>query len=174
MTDGRIKILGISGSLRSSSAATALLKQVCELMPAEVEFSIYEELEKIPAFDDGRLILVPEAHLIKRIQEVDCVFFCIPEYAHGVPRAIKNAIDWTVSSTVFTNKPVAVITAATSGERAHESFTNTLKAIGANLPPASSLLISFVRTKLDVAGKVSDPELLHAIESVIKSLLKEC
>jgi len=62
MNNNKIRILGISGSLRKSSSASALLRLVSDLVPEQVEFNLYEDLEKIPAFDDGRLILVPVAN----------------------------------------------------------------------------------------------------------------
>ncbi len=173
MTAGKIKILGISGSLRKSSSASGILRLIEELIPSQVEFSIYEDLEKIPAFDDGRLILVPVANFIKRISESDAVIFCIPEYAFGVPGALKNALDWTVSTTVFSDKPVALVTAASGGEKAHAAFALTLSALGARVSNETKLLISFVRAKMDENGKLKDPATLSAIESLIGALVAE-
>jgi chromate reductase len=171
MNNNKIRILGISGSLRKSSSASAILRLVSDLVPEQVEFNLYEDLEKIPAFDDGRLILVPVANFIKRVSESDAVFFCIPEYAFGVPGALKNALDWTVSTTVFSDKPVALITAASGGEKAHAAFSLTLTALGTKLSENTKLLISFVRTKLDEGGIVKDPDTLTAIKSVIHALV---
>lgn len=171
MKANRISVLGISGSLRQSSSASALLRQVGELFPAHVDFHIYDRLEKIPAFDDGRLILVPVADFIKQIQEADAVLFCIPEYAFGVPGALKNAIDWTVSSTAFSDKPVALITAASGGENAHAAFSLTLSAIGSKISEDGKLLISFIRTKLNESGEVKDSATLNSIRSLINALI---
>jgi chromate reductase len=171
MIENKIRILGISGSLRKSSSASAILRLVGNLFPDQVEFNIYEELEKIPAFDDGRLILVPVANFIKRIADSDAVFFCIPEYAFGVPGALKNALDWTVSTTVFSDKPVALITAASGGEKAHAALTFTLTALGTKITDDTKLLISFVRTKLDENGIVKDVVTLNSIQSVIQALI---
>jgi chromate reductase, NAD(P)H dehydrogenase (quinone) len=167
----KIKILGISGSLRQSSSACAVLRQVGILVPDHAELNIYDKLEKIPAFDDGRLILVPVADFIKRISEADAVFFCIPEYAFGVPGALKNALDWTVSSTAFSNKPVALITAATVGEKAHAALSLTLTAIGAKISEQTKLLVPNIRSKLNENGEVKDADTLNAIKSVIQALL---
>ena len=127
---GKIKILGISGSLRSNSSASAILNIVGGLAPQNVEFYIYNEFADIPAFNDSNEIPEPVAHFIKLVSDADGVFFGIPEYAFGVPGALKNALDWTVSSsTAFPGKPVALITAATGGDKAHAAFLLTLKAI---------------------------------------------
>jgi chromate reductase, NAD(P)H dehydrogenase (quinone) len=172
MKGNKISILGISGSLRKSSSASAVLRQVGELMPEQVEFKIYEDLEKIPAFDDGRLILVPVLNFIKQIAASDAVFFCIPEYAFGVPGALKNALDWTVSTTAFSGKPVALITAASGGDKAHAALSLTLTALGTKFSSETQLLISFIRTKLNEDGRLKDEATLQSARNVISALIQ--
>jgi len=170
---GKIKILGISGSLRSNSSATAILNVVSGLVPGNVEFTIYNGLAEIPAFNDSNEIPGTVEAFIKLLSNADGVFFVIPEYAFGVPGALKNALDWTVSSsTAFPNKPVALITAATGGDKAHAAFLLTLKAISSKIPEGATLLLSFIRSKLNEKNEVKDSETLDAIKSVIHSFLK--
>jgi len=169
---GKIKILGISGSLRSNSSATAILNVVSGLVPENVEFSIYNELAEIPAFNDSNEIPEPVAHFIKLLSEADGVFFCIPEYAFGVPGALKNALDWTVSSsTAFPNKSVALITAATGGDKAHAAFLLTLKAMSSKISEGATLLLSFIRSKLNEKNEVNDMATMDQIRTVINSLI---
>jgi NAD(P)H-dependent FMN reductase len=169
---GKIKILGISGSLRSNSSATAILNVVSGLVPENVEFTIYNGLAEIPAFNDSDQIPEPVAHFIKLLSDADGVFFCIPEYAFGVPGALKNALDWTVSSsTAFPGKPVALITAATGGNKAHAAFLLTLKAISSKIPDGATLLLSFIRSKLNEKNEVKDIATLDSIRVVINSLI---
>jgi NAD(P)H-dependent FMN reductase len=172
MKENKIRILGISGSLRKSSSSSAVLRHVGELMPEQVEFKIYEDLEKIPAFDDGRLILVPVLNFIKQISEADAVFFCIPEYAFGVPGALKNALDWTVSTTTFSGKPVALITAASGGDKAHAAMSLTLTALGTKISGNTQLLLSYIRTKLDEKGRLKDEAALKSTIEVINALIQ--
>jgi NAD(P)H-dependent FMN reductase len=172
MVKRKINILGISGSLRSNSSASAILNVVAGLVPEQVEFTIYNGLAGIPAFDDSNEIPEPVADLIKLLSEADGVFFVIPEYAFGVPGALKNALDWTVSSsTAFPDKPVALITAATAGDKAHAAFLLTLKAISTKIPEGATLLISFVRSKLNEKNEVKDTATLDSIRAVITALI---
>ena len=169
---GKIKILGISGSLRSNSSASAILNIVGNLVPQNVEFTIYNGLAEIPAFNDSNEIPEPVALFIKLLSESDGVFFCIPEYAFGVPGALKNALDWTVSSsTAFPDKPVALITAATGGDKAHAAFLLTLKAISSKIPEGATLLLSFIRSKLNEKNEVNDMATMDQIRTVINSLI---
>jgi chromate reductase, NAD(P)H dehydrogenase (quinone) len=172
MAKQKIKILGISGSLRANSSASAILTVVRGLVPEQVEFAIYDGLAGIPAFNDSDNIPEPVADLIKLLSEADGVFFCIPEYAFGVPGALKNALDWTVSSsTAFPGKPVALITAATGGEKAHAAFLLTLKAISSKIPEGATLLLSFIRSKLNEKNELKDMATLASITNVLNSLI---
>ena len=174
MMKRKIKILGISGSLRANSSASAVLNIVVGLVPEQVEFTIYTGLAEIPAFNDS--IEIPETveAFIKLLSEADGVFFVIPEYAFGVPGALKNALDWTVSSsTAFPDKPVALITAATGGDKAHAAFLLTLKAISAKIPEGATLLLSFIRSKLNEKNEVKERTTLDSIKRVINSLIDQ-
>src|SRR6187401_3882443 len=172
MIKRKIKILGISGSLRSNSSASAILNVVAGLVPEQVEFTIYKGLAEIPAFDDSNEIPEPVAHFINLLSEADGVFFCIPEYAFGVPGALKNALDWTVSSsTAFPDKPVALITAATGGDKAHAAFLLTLKAMSSKISEGATLLLSFIRSKLNEKNEVNDMATMDLIRIVINSLI---
>jgi NAD(P)H-dependent FMN reductase len=172
MSRGKIKILGISGSLRANSSATAILNVVAGLVPEQVEFTVYNGLAEIPAFNDSNEIPETVVAFIKLLSDVDGVFFVIPEYAFGVPGALKNALDWTVSSsTAFPNKPVALITAATGGDKAHAAFLLTLKAISSKIPEGATLLLSFIRSKLNEKNEVKDMATLDSIKGVINSLI---
>ena len=174
MMKRKIKILGISGSLRTNSSATAILNVAAGLAPEQVEFTIYNGLAEIPAFNDSNEIPETVVAFIKLLSDVDGVFFVIPEYAFGVPGALKNALDWTVSSsTAFPNKPVALITAATGGDKAHAAFLLTLKAISSKIPEGATLLLSFIRSKLNERNEVKDMATLDSIKRVINSLIDE-
>src|SRR6188474_3970823 len=173
MMKRKIKILGISGSLRSNSSASAILNVVAGLVPEKVEFTIYNGLAEIPAFDDSNEIPKTVSDFIKLVSEADGVFFCIPEYAFGVPGALKNALDWTVSSsTAFPDKPVALITAATGGDKAHAAFLLTLKAMSSKIPEGATLLLSFIRSKLNEKNEVKDMATMDQIRTVINSLIE--
>lgn len=172
MIKQKLKILGISGSLRSNSSASAILNVVAGLVPEKVEFTIYNGLAEIPAFNDSNDIPETVSDFIKLISEADGVFFCIPEYAFGVPGALKNALDWTVSSsTAFPGKPVALITAATGGDKAHAAFLLTLKAISSKIPDGATLLLPFIRSKLNENNEVKDIRTLDSIRYVMDTLL---
>lgn len=164
----KIKILALSGSLRESSSNNTILNLVMGMVPDNVEFTIYKKLASIPAFDE--VDNDPVIQFRQLIQEADGVLICTPEYAFGVPGALKNALDWTVSSGNFDKKPVSLITASSVGDKGHASMLNTLTALGANIVEGGTLLISFVRAKLK-DGQFSDRDTEKAVKGVVNALI---
>ncbi|MDP9046631.1 MAG: NAD(P)H-dependent oxidoreductase [Bacteroidota bacterium] len=152
-------ILAIPGSLRTSSSNHAILNYLGTLAPANSNFSIFEGLAQIPHFDPGLDNDNPPETVTafrKLIDEADGVIICSPEYAYGVPGTLKNALDWTVSSGSLSEKPLALITASTGGENAHAALLLILTALNAKVRPDSALIISFIRSKMDENGNITD------------------
>jgi NAD(P)H-dependent FMN reductase len=168
----KIKITGISGSLRAGSSASAVLEVVSGLMPEQIDFKIYTGIGEIPAFNDSNQIPLAVTEFINLITEADGIFFCIPEYAFGVPGALKNALDWMVATTAFSDKPVALITAASQGEKAHAALLNTLTALGTKINEDAILLISFIRSKLNEKNEIKDMPTLEALKKVVVSFIQ--
>ena len=167
-----MKILGISGSLRATSANNQIIKVIAKILPANIDFRVYDGLRHIPPFDDSE---EPSREVIdfrRLITEANGVIFCTPEYAFGVPGILKNALDWTVTSGDFVNKPVALITAASKGDSAHASLLLTLTAISADISTDTNLLISFVRAKLDEKGDIKDAPTLEALTAVVNRFVE--
>jgi chromate reductase, NAD(P)H dehydrogenase (quinone) len=163
--------MGISGSLRTGSAATTILEIVARLSPAGVQFNIYDGLEEIPPFNDSREIPDTVKSFIRQIEDSDGVFICSPEYAYGVPGVLKNALDWTVSTVSFYQKPVALITAASSGEKAHASLLLTLTALSTKISAGTSLLIPAVRSKLNENNELKDLQTFNEIKTTFNTFI---
>ena len=105
------------------------------------------------------------------IAAADGVIFCTPEYVFSIPGSLKNAIEWCVSTTVFSHKPVATIIAAASGEKAYESLSLIMTTIEAVLPEESKLLIQGAKGKVNVNSEITDSTTLEQLENVIQSLI---
>ena len=99
------------------------------------------------------------------------MLFCFARlnYAFGVPGTLKNALDRTVGSVDFSDKPVALITASSVGDKAHASQQQTLIALGTQM--INSLLISYVRMKLNEKGEIVDGDLFRAVQSLVDKLI---
>jgi chromate reductase len=167
------RIFAISGSLRSGSSNHAILNFLNKLAPSDIAFTIYDSLALIPPFDPGNNDTPPEPVTKFRnlIADADGLIICTPEYAYGIPGQLKNALDWTVSSGSFSGKPTALITASTGGENAHEALKKVLGAIDANRPEEATLLISFIRSKMDGSGNITDEQTTKSLKAVLAAFI---
>lgn len=129
-----MKLLAISGSLRASSGNTALLMAAQRVAPSEILVALFTQLEAIPAFNPDREMETPPAAvaaLRDGVRESNAVLISTPEYAHGIPGVLKNALDWLVGSGEFYEKPVAFLHASPRGEIARASLKEVLVTMGA-------------------------------------------
>lgn len=168
MKNGALNILIIPGSLRGDSSTAIIINHIKEQLSTNVSIDHYLEMALIPAFDDRLEVPDTVLALKARIKKADGLLFVTPEYAFGVPGALKNLLDWTVSTGDLYDKPTAVITAATNGTYAHESLLLTLKALTAKIDDDCKLLIRFVRSKIDKEGHIADIQTGAAIGRLVE------
>jgi NAD(P)H-dependent FMN reductase len=166
-------ILAIAGSLQTKSTNRMILEIIAEMFGDKINLTIYDRLKDLPHFNpdlDTDEPIVVVADLRQQINRCDGVLICAPEYVFSVPAVLKNALEWTVSSADFHNKPTALIIASSLGEKAHESLLLILKTIDAKIDENSTLLISHAQTKIK-NGKVSDAKTLKQLNLLIESFL---
>jgi chromate reductase len=156
-----MKILAISGSLREQSTNTALLRAAALAAPSPIRVVLYEQMETLPAFNpDLDLEPAPETVSRFRAQLRDCsaVVFSTPEYAHGIPGSLKNALDWVVGSGELSGKPVALMNASSRGEFAQAALREVLNTMDARLISEAEVTVPLLGRGLGVADIVADPE----------------
>lgn len=168
-----VRILAISGSLRRRSSNTALVGAVGRLAPDGVDVSIYGDLAGLPAFNpdlEGEGTPDAVTALRTRLRACDAVLISSPEYAHGVPGALKNALDWIVGSGELIDKPVALINASARATHAWTSLAETLTVMSAHLIRDASITVPLDGRTLDAAGIVGDAGLARALRAAIEAL----
>src|SRR4051812_24945534 len=146
-----MKVLGLSGSLRSGSHNSRLLRAAADLLPPGAELVAYEGLKTIPPYDKDDEAAGHEAvdALRAAIEDADAVLVATPEYNHSLPGQLKNALDWISrprAESPLIGKPAAVIGASTGmfgAVWAQAEARKVLEAIGARvvdreLPVASA------------------------------------
>lgn len=171
------KIFAISGSTRKNSTNEKILRYIAEIYQEDLAIEIFDGIDKLPHFIPGENPPAEVKEFRGKIQSADGVLFCTPEYVFSLPGSLKNAIEWTVSTTVFSNKPVAFIVASASGEKAFESLRLILTTIEARISENSTLLIQGAKGKMDENGHISDQftreNIGNMVESFIKSIEEE-
>src|SRR6185295_6604003 len=109
------------------------------------------------------------------IDEADGVLICTPEYVFSIPSGLKNAIEWCVSTTVFSDKPVGIITASLDGQKGHQELQLIMKTIMSNVTDETSLLIQGIKGKINERGEITDSKTLDDLIRFLnayKTLLK--
>jgi chromate reductase len=170
MPDTKKHILAICGSTRKQSSNLDLINVITELTKEQFSITVFEHLTDIPHFNPDLDTENPPQQVKsfrQELQEADGILICTPEYAMGVPGTLKNAIDWTVSSSSFSHKPVALITASSMGEKAHASLLVTLKVIEADISDTTQLLIPFIKAKINKVPEITDEATLQHVKELI-------
>jgi NAD(P)H-dependent FMN reductase len=127
-----MKIIALCGSLRAQSSNRVLLQAAARLAPEGMEVAIYEGLASLPQFnpdddEEGATPPLAVAALRAQLAAADGILISTPEYAHGVPGSLKNALDWLVSDGALVDKPVALLNASpVGGQYAQASLVQTL------------------------------------------------
>jgi chromate reductase len=165
-------IFAIVGSASKNSSNLHLIKKIKTETAADLNIEIFDSLHTLPHFDPKLSIAnTPQIILDLRnsILQADGILICTPEYIFSIPSGLKNAIEWCVSTTVFSNKPIGIITASASGVKGHEELKLIMKTVDTFFTDETTLLIQGVKSKVDSNGNIIDEKTIKAIESFIES-----
>lgn len=165
-----MQLLGISGSLRRHSYNTALLHNFKNLAPSDIDLRVYDQLHLMPPFNEDTQTDPNQTlqQFQRRVQQSDAIIISTPEYAHGLPGALKNALDWLVSYEGIVLKPIALMSVSTSGlggYRAHAALVAILNAMNTRLIIDASIHVPFAKAKFNDEGKVTDDILLDRMNN---------
>jgi len=135
--------------------------------------TLFDRLADLPPFnpdldtDDPSEVIAAFRGLL---QQSDAIFLSSPEYAHGVPGVLKNALDWIVGSGELVDKPIALVNASTRATHAWASLKETLTVMSARVIDDASLTIPLDGRKLDASGIAADNELALLVRHAIRAL----
>lgn len=170
------KIFAISGSTRKNSSNFKILKFISEHLNSRFEVEIFEDLERIPHFNpdlDNDNLPESVAVLRSKIENAAGVIICTPEYVFSLPGSLKNALEWCVSTTIFSGKKAGLVTASASGEKAQEQLSLIMKTIEAVFTDETQLLIQGIRGKIDPEGNIIDDKTLFNLLEFVKNFEKQ-
>jgi len=174
--DGLVNVLAISGSLRRRSSNTEVLRALALLAPASVHVTLYAGLDELPFFNpdldaEGADPPAPVRALREQVGAADALVICSPEYARGVPGALKNALDWLVSAAEIVYKPIGLLNAAPRSSHAQASLAETLRTMSTVLVPAAPVAVPVSGRHLDAAAIVADAALARILGEALEALV---
>src|SRR3954449_3543343 len=173
-----MKVLAISGSVRTDSLNAKVLRAAAELLDDDVRFAFYDGLKDVPPYDaDDDVEPAPPAvaRLREAIAEADALLFSTPEYNSSIPGALKNALDWAsrpLATNPTRNKPVAVVGASTGAFGAvwaQAELRKVLSAMGARVVEGE-IAVGHANTRFDEDGRLTDENIAEQLREVVEDL----
>ncbi|RJF82451.1 NAD(P)H-dependent oxidoreductase [Azospirillum cavernae] len=160
-----MRVLAISGSLRAASTNSALLRAAAAVAPDGVTVTVFAGLDGrgvggLPLFNpdddggDGEPALPTVRAFRAALVAADAVVIACPEYAHGVPGALKNALDWVVASGELVDKPTALLHASPRSAYARAALAEVLTVMSARLVEEASVTIPLMGKTPDEAAVI--------------------
>ncbi|HTC86494.1 MAG TPA: NADPH-dependent FMN reductase [Candidatus Acidoferrum sp.] len=174
----QINVVGFAGSLRRASYNRGLIRAAAASAPTGISIQVLE-LADIPLFNqdvEDRGDPVSVAAFKAALAGADALLVATPEYNHGIPGVLKNAIDWASRPKVTSplhDKPVAVLGASPgrgSTARAQAQLRDAFVFTGACVMPIPELLVGSAASHFDDDGDVTDPELRASIVELVAAL----
>src|SRR5258706_2237401 len=107
-------VLGFAGSLRRASDNRGLIRAAAELAPPGIAVEIFD-LGDLPFYNQDVEDAGEPAGVVafkRAIAQADALLIATPEYNHGIPGVLKNAIDWAsrpYAESAWHGKPIAIM-----------------------------------------------------------------
>ncbi len=172
------RVLAISGSLRSGSYNTSLLRAAAQNAPGDVVVEIYDELEALAPYNEDRENDPPASvqGLLDEIRSADALLLATPEFNTTLPGQLKHMVDWGSRpygpESALYGKPVAVIGASQTDYGAiwaQDTLRKALGIAGARVADVE-LAVARAQDKFDADGELADDEVREQLEHVVRGL----
>jgi chromate reductase len=174
----QVRIVGFAGSLRRASYNRGLIRAAAESAPGGVTIEVIG-LADIPLYNQDVEDAGEPASVIafkSALASADAMLVATPEYNHGMPGVLKNAIDWASRPRVTSplrDKPVAIMGASPgkgSTARAQAQLRDAFVFTGACVMPLPELLIGSAASHFDDDGNLIDARIRASIVELVEAL----
>lgn len=170
-----MELLGISGSLRQSSSNRTLLRAAAALAPEGVTVRLSEHLATLPHFNpdlDGPAPPSAVARWRAAVTSAGGLLVSTPEYAHGLPGAFKNGLDWLVSDPAVLHKPIAIWNASARGSYAQASLVEILRTMSTRIVEEAGVTLPILDSPLELATLVETPALREMLRGALAAFVR--
>ena len=173
----RIRIVGISGSLRRGSYNSALLRLAPDVVPDQAALELVS-LADLPFYNgdvEDAGMPEPVADFRARLAASDALLISTPEYNSSVPAVLKNAIDWASRGP---DSPLVGMTSALMGGgggfgsyRSQSHLRDVLRNTGVYELPTPAVQVRQIWNKFDENLQLQDPRIRDRVAALLRALV---
>ena len=162
------RLLGISGSLRANAFSTAILHALTDATASQAAYA-FADIGALPHFNQdlfGDEMPAAVRQFRDQVTAADGLLIVSPEYNHGIPGVLKNALDWASrphNHSPLKHKPVLIVTSSpafTGGVRAQYQIRETVVSAFARPVATPEIVVGEVGTKI-IDGRFHDPAVIE-------------
>ncbi|MGY9013799.1 MAG: NADPH-dependent FMN reductase [Rhodospirillales bacterium] len=172
----KLKVLGISGSLRKASKNTGLLHTAQDLAPDDMTIDIFD-LANIPFYNqDTEEKGLPDSvkKMIDAMSGADALLFACPEYNFSLAPALKNAIDWASRQdpSPMDDKPAAImgVGGGAGSGRSQQHLRQVFAFTNTHAMNKPEVCIRMRDTEFDANNRPADQHALDSVSLLLRNL----
>lgn len=173
-----MEFLAISGSARSLSTNTAMLRAVAEIARPEHKIEVFDRVADLPVFSpdlEDRPLPDPVRDFVARIERSDGLIISSPEYVRALPGGLKNAIDWLVSRDEIIHKPVVLMHASHRGDDMLAQLRRVLSTVSDRFREDIFLRFELMKkSPPEIADDLAQPANRRAVREFIQRFAAFC
>ncbi|HXH32262.1 MAG TPA: NADPH-dependent FMN reductase [Bacteriovoracaceae bacterium] len=169
-----MKILTLCGSIRENSTNHSLLIAIQSFFPLSTKWTNFE-IKHLPFFDphlqfsSDLTSAVIDLRLLAK--ESEYIIISTPEYAHGIPGILKNALEWLICEETMKKKVIVIIGSPSGGEFVKEYLAETLRTMDIVTTQNMTLVIRAARNQVTSLGEINDLELKLTLQKFVDDIL---
>lgn len=135
------------------------------------------DLQRLPYFDPELQFSADVPAVVRELREAakaaDFVLVVTPEYAHGIPGVLKNALEWLICEETMRKRVVVGIAAPSGGEYVRDHLLETLRTMDWIIAGEDALIVRDARKAIAPDGEIRSPDLRVALDDFLRKALTQ-
>lgn len=169
-------IFAIVGSASRNSSNQKLVENFVKMTIDDFNVTVYSDLKLLPHFDPELSIENTPREVLdfrENVNQADAILICTPEYVFSIPSGLKNVIEWCIAVTVFSDKPIGIITASANGEKGHQELQLIMRTLMTKFTEDTTLLIQGIKGKINEQGEITNSDTLAQLTKFIDAFKRQ-
>ena len=168
-----MNILSLCGSIRKDSTNMAVLKAVQNIFPVRCEWTHFD-IDQLPYFDPHLQFSADTPKIVQTLRaeayKAKYIVISTPEYAHGIPGILKNALEWLVCEETMKKSVVVFIATTTDGDHVKQYLLETLTTMDMLAGLETTFVVKSARNRVSKAGEFIDSQLQAEVSQFLQRL----